>query len=77
MFHHHVVRVAAPALGKAKAVAVAKARPAEHLGFVAYAGAEVFHLGHAAVYAVAFYLFVSGALMIFNDFGEIFLGKEL
>ena len=43
---------------------------------VAYAGAEVFHLGHAAVYAVAFYLLVSGALLLAHDFAEL-LGKEL
>lgn len=35
---------------------------AEHYGFVAYAGAEVFSLGHAAVWAVAAYLLITGVL---------------
>jgi hypothetical protein len=52
-------------------------RPAEHLGFVAYAGAEVFHLGASAVYAVAAWLFVTGLMAFLTfDFGELF-GKGL
>jgi hypothetical protein len=60
-------------LAKARAIAAAKSRPAEHLGFVAYAGAEVVGASHSVVIAVAGYLLVTGlAAMFAIDFVELF-----
>jgi len=49
------------------------AQPAEHIGFVAYAASEAFHLGAFAAYVVAVWLTLTGLWVFFADDVAAFL----